>query len=141
MLFEDKMYQLCINLFKGTNQGSIQWTETAEDDSFRALLKNAIVRVERHQDPYVTVGSATVPITTGPGFDLPRDYKGFEGFIYSLVVFDDRNKQIARFVPSREEKAVQLRNLWELAFHSARKSEQKTDSLLHELEHLVVKSK
>ena len=107
MLFEDKMHQLCTDLFRGGGKSSIQWTETAEEESFRALLKNGIVRVERRQDPYVMASSGHTPITTGLGFDFPRDYKGFEGCIYSLVVLDDRNKQIARFIPNPDERATQ----------------------------------
>ena len=139
-MLEDKLFKLCVDLFNRTKQSSVKWTETAEDDSFRAILRNALVRVERHEDPQITAEPEMAGFVPSLGFALPHDYKSVGGFVYSLIVFDDRNKQIARFIPNQIEKAQQVRDLWELAFRSARNSEQKIDDLLHELRHLTAKS-
>jgi hypothetical protein len=139
MMFEDKMYQIATDLCTGTASGAVKWTETADEDSFRAVLSNNIVRIERHVDPYERAGAGAVPITTGLPFQPPRGFKGYDGYIFSLVVLDNKNKDIARYVPDREERALTLRNLWEVALHSARDSERKLDSILDEISVLVKK--
>src|SRR5947209_7875279 len=110
MTFQDKIHELANRLLLGTSQGTIKWSETAEEDSFRAMLNTGLVRVERL-----------------PAGVLPMDN-------YCLLVLDERNRELARYVPDQPERVLTLRNLWELAGRSARNAEHKIDSRLKEVE-------
>ena len=133
MSFQDKVWSLGHALLEKTISGSIRWAETAEEDSFRAILNTGLVRIERYEDPRDRLGTNITPSHQGLPFRLPSSYKTFEGFIYCLVVLDDRNKELARYIPDIEAHAVGLRNLWELAKRGAQNSEQKIDDILNEL--------
>jgi hypothetical protein len=141
MMFDDKMHKIACDLFSGTASGAVKWNETADEDSFRAILPTSLVRIERHSDPFARAGAGAIPITTGLPFDPPQSFKGYEGWIYSLVVLDSKNKDVARYVPKTNERALLLRNLWELALHSARDSEKKLDSVIDEISSLIAGAK
>jgi hypothetical protein len=133
MTFEQSIFAMIDALFQGTAGGTIQWTETAEENSFRAVLANGLVRIEKYTDPRAFAGGGAVPITTGLPFKLPPQYKAVEHEIYTLVVLDDRNREIARFVPEQEGHAMTMRNLWELACRGARNADQRLQAILQEL--------
>src|SRR5437660_12006432 len=70
--FQDKLYHLACDLFDGTVKGTIQWSETAEEDSFRTVLNTGLVRIEREvrQQPYVSGRAFTAegsPLSGGAG--------------------------------------------------------------------------
>lgn len=135
-IFQNKLYELVNRLFVGTSQGDIKWSETADEDSFRAILNTGLVRVER--TPARQNGTEA---KTGPNmvFQEPGSPFPVGNFEYVLLVLDDKNKEIARYFPDRLERGMTLRNLWELACNSARNAEQKIDGLLEEVESRVKK--
>ncbi len=124
MTWQEKLSRLVDDLVAGTTQGTIKWTETADEDSFRAVLNAGLVRIER--------GSG------GPTqwSDDRAVYRRFlvNGLEYSLLVLDERNKEIARYTAGDDDRAQVLYKLWELASRSARNADQKIDSLLQEVE-------
>src|SRR3989442_15636139 len=72
MMFQDKMYQIVCDLFEGTASGAVKWQETAEEDSFRAVLSNSIVRVERHPDPYASAAGGGSANNDGAAFSTAK---------------------------------------------------------------------
>jgi len=116
-----------------TQDAKIKWTETAEEDSFRAILSKGLVRVERHEDPYARAGEGAVPVTTGLPFTVPPGFKSFGEFIYSIVFVNDNNRELVRYLPISQEQAAVMKNLWEKAAQSARDSGSKLDDLLNEI--------
>jgi hypothetical protein len=137
MSFQDKLWELTNRLFVGTAQGTIKWSETAEEESFRAILNTGLVRVERTRAYQQPRNTTAVPTPDLQDVNLTRIAQAVDGFEYSLLVLDDRNKEIGRYVPDRPEHAMTLRNLWELASRSARNADQKIDFLLQEVENRV----
>jgi hypothetical protein len=129
MTFRDKLFRLVNDLVAGTGQGTIKWTETADEDSFRAVLSAGIVRIER--------GSLGPIIGGDDKTAWKRSSFPIEGSEYSLLVLDDRNKELARYIPDQPESADTLYNLWKLAGRAARNADQKIDSLLQEVENRV----
>jgi hypothetical protein len=114
MLFQEKLWRLVNDLFTGTSKNAIRWSETPDEETFRTVLEKGMVRIERG-------GTGT-----GSGY-YPADSD------YWLLVFDEDNREIARFVPESPEQKMTLGNLWELANSSARNTEQKLDFLLKEV--------
>src|SRR5947209_3413268 len=105
MSFQEKLLDLANRLLKRTADGNIKWSETADEDSFRALLTSGTVRVERS----LTNGSTahTGPITSA--HELATE----DRHAYVLVVLDERSREIGRFVPEDEARLLTIRNLWE----------------------------
>ena len=121
MTFKEKLRKLVSDLLAGTNKGTIKWTETADEQAFRAVLHTGLVRVQRiYAEAFQ--GNPSYPI---------------EGFEYALVALDEQNKELARYVAKDQAEAKDLRELWQRASNSARNAEQKIDSLLKELEGMV----
>src|SRR2546421_5884399 len=79
-------------LITGTQAGPIKWRETADEDSFRAILSHGLVRVERVDDPYARADVGTVPVTTGLPFAVPQGFQSVGDFIYTRVIFNERNR-------------------------------------------------
>jgi hypothetical protein len=129
MTFRDKLLRLVNDLIAGTAQGTFKWTETADEDSFRAVLSAGIVRIER--------GSLGPTMGSDDKVAWRRSSFPIEGSEYSLLVLDERNKELARYVPDQPESAEMLHNLWKLAGRAARNADQKIDSLLQEVENRV----
>lgn len=122
MSFQEKLFELANRLFVGTAEGTIQWSETADEDSFRAVLNAGLVRIER--GPVAPVDRNAIPSEYPPP---PENYE------YTLLVLDERNKEIGRYVADVKERRLTLRNLWELAGLSARNADEKIDFLLQEV--------
>lgn len=131
---QETMLSLMTSLFQRTAEGTIRWTETAEEDSFRAVLSAGIVRVERYTDPRAVAGPGAVPVTTGLPFPLPPEAKAVGQDLYTLVVLDDKNRELGRLVPQREEHAMTLRNLWDAARRVARNADQHLQAILREIQ-------
>src|SRR5438105_4258390 len=118
MSLQQQLFDLSRGLITGTQAGAIKWSESADEDSFRALLSRGLVRVERVDDPYARAGVGAVPVTTGLPFAVPQGFQSFGDFIYTMVIFNERNRELARYIPASEEQATVMRNLWELALQS-----------------------
>jgi hypothetical protein len=127
------MIDLTTNLIRRTTDGTITWGETAEENTFRAVLSTGIVRVGRHENSYGGTGEGAVPITTGLPFSLPAGFKANGDFIYSLFVLDNQSREIGRFVAANQEDADSLQRLWEVALSVVRNPEKKIDKHLEEL--------
>jgi hypothetical protein len=128
MTFHDKLDKLVHDLLRGTRCSSIKWTETADTDSFRALLNTGLVRIERVRSDQGWGASRTTTTTPAPSaLNLP--------FEYCLFVFDDKNKEIGSCSSSDEsgQTMTVLNDLWEEARRSALNAEQKIDFLLQEV--------
>ena len=132
MLFQDKIWKLVSDLYNGTAAKAINWSETADEESFRTILDKGMVRIERRVAPQIGSREGT-GAATGDQLANPQMRIAVDNFEYWLVLFDEKNNEIARYTPENEPRAVTLRNLWELACASARNTEQKIDSLLEEL--------
>lgn len=132
MLFQDKLWKLVNDLFRGTAANNIKWSETADEDSFRTILNKGMVRIERRVAPQLEPGEQT-GIASGDQLTNPQKRVPVDNFEYWLVIFDQNNDEIARYTPDSSTKAITLRNLWELACASVRDTEKKIDSLLQEL--------
>jgi hypothetical protein len=129
MTFQDKLFELANRLLVGTGDGAIKWSETADEDSFRAVLNSGLVRIER--------GPLLEPERWDPRTPANSSEKSTEPLEYSLLVLDERNKELGRYVANSPERRLTLRNLWEVAGRSAKNADQKIDSLLQEVENRV----
>ena len=133
MMYQNKLLELVDALCSGTSKGTVKWTDTTDENAFRATLRSGIVRIEKYGDPRHMAGEGAVGIFTGMPFNLPQNYKSYEQEVYTLVVLDDNNRELARYIPEIDTHALTLRNLWEVAMHSARNSEQKLNDILQEI--------
>jgi hypothetical protein len=137
MTAQEQLLTLTNGLLEGTRQGRISWSETAEEDSFRAVLNNGIVRIEKYPDPRLLAGAGAVAVTTGVPFNLPQTYKTYDQEVYTLVVLDDRIRELARFIPDTDSDARTLHDLWGLACRGARQADQKLDVILKEIDNRI----
>jgi hypothetical protein len=124
MTFQDKLGELVNRLSIATSDGTIRWTETGDENAFRTVLNKGLVRVERS----LAYSPMRRLIPEGP-----TSVPGENLYEYYLLVFDEKDKEIGRYLPDRPEQAVALRNLWSSASRTALNAEQKLDSLLQEV--------
>jgi hypothetical protein len=98
-------------LLQRTRNGKLTWSDTADENVFRLVMENGMIRVER--DPSVSEDLDEAPDT--------------------LLVLNRENKVVDRFVPKNRETSEKLSRLWEMARRSARNADQVLANLLQEI--------
>lgn len=125
---QEQLAKLTEYLFSSTSHGKIKWLPTADENSFRAVLKTAIVRVEKFRPSERPFGVATSALA---GM-LP------DPVVFAVVVVDDKNRTISRYIPDEKSgQTAMVRELWDLARSSALGVDEKINDLLHELQGLA----
>jgi len=108
----EKFLALLDRLLQRTRSGKLKWRDTADENAFRLVLSNGLIRVERNP-------SFSADTEEGPD---------------TLLVLNRENKVVDRFVPGNQEATEKLARLWEMARRSARNADQVLDDLLGEIE-------
>ena len=109
---EAKYSKLIDQLISGTRTGRIQWSRTADPDSFRASLKKGMIRVGR-----VTLYRE----------DEPGD------ITYTLTLIDGNVREIGEYSSEESEKSLKmLFELWSIARHTAHDTSGVLDQLIAE---------
>jgi hypothetical protein len=104
---DDNKYQKFVHqLIYRTETGMVKWTDTADEDAFRAQFRGAMVRVQRREYYHDDIGQVTE---------------------YSLVLLDEDGREADEY--RKDEKLVEL---WNVARRSARNAEVLLDRLLDE---------
>lgn len=133
MWSKDQALAIVNALCEGTKARTIAWGDTAEENTFRALLKNGIVRISRHDIPFGQANDGVVPITNGLPFSTPLGFQPYGPFIFSLFVLDNQSHEVTRFVAANRDEAAPLETLWDLAFKAVRNPEKRLENILAEI--------
>jgi hypothetical protein len=108
---QNKIRQLVQQLVSGTEKGKITWTDTGDEDAFRAHLQGGMVRVQKR---------------------LCLDEEGHESMIYSLTLLDRNGRELEEYYPELFASGRDLADLWNLARRSSRGTVDVLDNLLKE---------
>jgi hypothetical protein len=92
MPLDARLVEIVRLLQKATDRGTIRWTTTSQENTFRATLSSSLVRIAREEEPFNQSSS------------LPT---------YQLVVLDQRNQPIEEFRSSEAEGTALLDNLFQ----------------------------
>ncbi len=111
---ESKLLQLAKGLLKSTEEGVLEWRETASENRFYADLSDAAVEVE------------SIDITDNEDLELPPQ-------VFQMTLLDGRGRVAEVFTSEHDIDGGFLRKLFEAARSRARKSDQLVDSLLKQI--------
>src|SRR5690349_6992721 len=107
----NKFRKLVQQLISGTGHGKIVWTDTADEDAFRANMQGGMVRVQKR---------------------LRFDEEGHEAGNYSFTLVDRKGRELEDYCPEMREPESELANLWNRARRSSRGAVDVLDELLKE---------
>lgn len=111
---ESKLLQLAKGLLKSTEDGSLEWRETASEDRFYADLSDAAVEVE------------SIDITDNEDLHLPPQ-------VFQMTLLDARGRVAEIFTSEHDIDGGFLKKLFGAARSRARNSDQLVDSLLKQI--------
>jgi hypothetical protein len=109
---QDKIQQLVRQLISGTQNGKILWTNTSDEDAFRANFKGGKVRVQK---------------------TIRLDEAEHEVVDFSLTLLDQQGKELEDYYPEPLSPQNDLIDLWTLARRSARSTVDVLENLLREV--------
>jgi hypothetical protein len=107
----NKFRKLVQQLISSTEGGKIVWTDTADEDAFRANMQGGMVRVQKR---------------------MRFDEEGHEAVDYSLTLLDRKGRELEDYYPEPLSPEYDLANLWNLARRSSRGGVDILDKLLEE---------
>src|SRR5690349_21536726 len=107
----NKFRKLVQQLISSTEHGKIIWTDTADEDAFRANMQGGMVRVQKRVRVYE---------------------ESQEVAEYSLTLLDRKGRELDDYCPETGPPESDLANLWNLARRSSRETVDVLDNLLKE---------
>lgn len=107
---QNKIRTLVQQLLSNTRCGKIAWTDTGDEDAFRANMQGGMVRVQKQIYP---------------------DEENHELVGYSLTLLDRKGREVEEYYPEPSAKR-ELAELWNLARRTSRGTVDVLDKLLKE---------
>lgn len=107
----NKLHKLVQQLISSTEIGRIVWTDTADEDAFRANMQGGMVRVQKC---------------------VRLDDEGHEETAYFLTLLDRNGRELEEYYPEPLVEERELADLWNRARRSARGTVNVLDTLLKE---------
>lgn len=107
----NKFHKLVQQLISSTENGRIVWTDTADEDAFRANMQGGMVRVQKR---------------------TRLDEGGHEEIGCSLTLLDLNGRELEEYYPAPIVEERELTDLWNRARRSSRGTVNVLDRLLKE---------
>lgn len=108
---QEKIRTLVRQLISRTNQGKIDWTDTADRDAFRANMQGGMVRVQRR---------------------MRLDEDGQEVEDFSVTLLDPKGREVEEYSPMQQHAVGEVMELWQIGRRSARGTDDVLTKLLSE---------